>query len=107
MKVNPNAITEANRRLAILVALSLATKYKLTVRDARTVVDGCGYPASLATPRRGSNIRDFGNTRRSSRGLLGPRCPPGFGKGVDNRTQCGTTALLEKKMQSSANTLSS
>jgi hypothetical protein len=49
MKVDPKAITEANRRLAILVALSLATQYKLTVRDTRTVVDGCGYPASLAT----------------------------------------------------------
>jgi hypothetical protein len=39
---------EANRRLAVLVSLSVATKYRLTLPDLRAVVDGAGYPASLA-----------------------------------------------------------
>ena len=49
MKIDPKQTAEANRRLAILVALSLSTKYKLTSHDVRAVVDGAGYPASMAT----------------------------------------------------------
>jgi hypothetical protein len=49
MNAHPKKVIEANRRLAILVALSLAPKYKLTIHDARAVVDGSGYPASMAT----------------------------------------------------------
>jgi hypothetical protein len=40
-------VTEQSRRLAILVSLSLATRYRLILSDLRAVVDGAGYPASL------------------------------------------------------------
>lgn len=41
-------VTES-RRLAILVALSLATRWRLTFQDLKAVVAGSGYPASTAT----------------------------------------------------------
>lgn len=47
--VGINQLTEPKRRLAILVSLSVATKYRLTLSDARAAADGCGYAASLAT----------------------------------------------------------
>jgi hypothetical protein len=39
---------DANRRLAILVALSLAPKYKRPLADVRKSLDDIGYSASLA-----------------------------------------------------------
>ncbi|BBL70342.1 hypothetical protein [Methylogaea oryzae] len=40
-------LAERNRRLAILIALTLAPRYRLPVADLRAHLDDIGYPCSL------------------------------------------------------------